>query len=372
MHVAIIGSGPSAFYTAHRLLKRLPTVRISFFERLSQPFGLVRFGVAPDHAAVKRCTSKFHSVLQDSRVTLHKATHIQSLSEISDADAVVIAIGAECEKRLQIPGESHCLEEGFGLFSSRSVVQWYNGHPEVNADVDAALAKAFTNVHSLLIVGMGNVALDIVRLLGMARTCTKMEFPDLALNAASTLLKAVQLKRITVVGRRGMLETAFTAAELRHVVGMDAFDIELEPPILQTSLPAPSSKHQERMLGIWKSITPKSNAPLKLKFLFHSPPKEIVLSGDKSSIKGLVAGEECKFIEGQMIISSIGFTLRPDIFGLPQHNGRIVNDRGRVKEGIYVTGWCKSGPQGALNDTMASAYETADTLVADLTNKGVQ
>ena len=219
-NVAIVGSGPSGFYTADSLLKGDPNVRVDIYERLPVPFGLVRYGVAPDHQTVKNVTERFHQIASDDRCSLlsnvliadapgaHGAAHVPLATLREHYHAVVLAYGADADRTLGLPGE-----DLGGVHGAREFVEWYNGHPcspNVGEDPFGLLS-----CETAVVVGHGNVALDCARMLCSTADQLRGE-TDVAAHAAAVLSESA-VRQVVLLGRRGVLHAAFTIKELREL-----------------------------------------------------------------------------------------------------------------------------------------------------------
>lgn len=405
LSVGIIGSGPGAFYTALRLIRQLPQIKVTIYEKLDKPFGLVRFGVAPDHPEVRNCSHSFEKLLQQNpqKLSLLTGQEINSLSQenLLQHDAIVVAIGAQGNKRLGIEGEEECLKKGFALFHSKEFVACYNESPTLEVELRSTILNHLGNTKHLCIIGTGNVTIDIARILTKCKS-NQIE----GLNFLADRLK--QLQMISIIGRRGPLQCTFTAKELRQFlfnssIGTTALNI-LEPNphpfhqyLTNSSKEFTLNRQERRIFDIWNekefdSIdTANSSNRCTVQFEFMQEPKRILF--DSTGIKGIQVGEnefinnpqspnsastqrvqlkrdsQLRTIDCQFIISSIGYSLKQPLFDLPFEGDRIKNEKGRVRTGIYVAGWCKTGPQGDIANTMINAYETADSIIQDYSKR---
>lgn len=234
LSVGIVGSGPGSVYCALRLLRKIPNVRIKFYEQHHQNFGLVRWGVSPDNIPVKNVAKKFTAQLEEGigggRVRFVNGVRIESLHEpaLQKHDCVVVGVGAPHDRQLKIEGEARCLHRKAGLFPSSAVVGWYTGHPLADAQTSEALAAALAACRHLCVVGNGNVALDICRLLIIRTSLTLHRAPDMPPSVMHHLKNAcTHLQRITVCGRRGPFQAAFGLAELRDLLRCTAQHLSL-------------------------------------------------------------------------------------------------------------------------------------------------
>ncbi|KAH8547737.1 hypothetical protein BGW37DRAFT_222193 [Umbelopsis sp. PMI_123] len=388
MQVAVIGSGPAGFYTAHRVLKDIADVKIDMFESLPVPHGLVRFGVAPDHPEVKNVMNKFDEVAADDRFTFLGNVHVGDknlpLSALkAHYDAIVFSYGASEDRRLNIPGE-----DLRNVFSARSFVGWYNGLP-----LHRELMPDLQSTDTAVVIGQGNVALDIARmLLSPIDELRKTDVTDYALEA----LSKSRIKHVHVVGRRGPLQAAFTAKELREQMKLPGVRFNTDVELLQNELTAGAeymnkSRPLKRLMGIlekeaYATNTVSGDKSWTLDFL-RSPSRIIPdstnynvkaieyeinrLDGPVESRRAVGTGEyitqECG-----LILRSIGYkSIAMDGVPFDDARGRVPNKFGKIVDGdnevpgMYTAGWLKSGPTGVIATTMNDAYETADTLAAD-------
>ncbi|CAL1615236.1 unnamed protein product [Knipowitschia caucasica] len=386
--VCIVGSGPAGFYTAQHLIKARPDVQVDIYERLPVPFGLVRFGVAPDHPEVKNVINTFTQTASQSRCGFYGNVNVGkdvSMDELQQAyHAVVLSYGAEGNRTMGIPGEH--LD---GVYSAKDFVGWYNGLPscrQLNPDLSCDTA---------VILGQGNVALDVARIL--LAPVPLLKKTDITAPALEALAKS-QVRRVLIVGRRGPLQVACTIKEIREMVNlpgtkpeMVAADFEgiadaltavarprkrLTELILKTALEAPGEKEQERRRAALRSWG----------FRFYRSPLEVTadpsgtrvgaltlavnrLEGSAEAARAVLTGEQ-EVVPCGLVISSIGYKSLPMDPKLPFDPSRAVvpNSMGRVTEapGLYVSGWLKTGPTGVIATTMNSSFDTARSLLEDM------
>ncbi|KAI8580530.1 hypothetical protein K450DRAFT_237477 [Umbelopsis ramanniana AG] len=388
LQVAVIGSGPAGFYTAHRVLKDIPDVKIDMFESLPVPHGLVRFGVAPDHPEVKNVMNKFDEVATDDRFTFLGNVHVGGkdlpLSALkSNYDAIVFSYGASEDRRLNIPGEDLP-----NVYSARSFVGWYNGlphHRELMPDLDST--------DTAVIVGQGNVALDIARmLLSPIDVLRKTDVTDYALDA----LSKSRIKHVHVVGRRGPLQAAFTAKELREQMKLPGVRFNTDVQLLQSELANGAeylnkSRPLKRLMSILEKEIGSPNilsGDKSWTLDFLRSPSRIIPDSTNNNVKAIEyelnrldgPTESRRAIgTGQFVTQECGLILRSIGYksiameGIPfdESSGRVPNKYGKVLNGqnevpgLYTAGWLKRGPTGVIATTMNDAYETADTLAAD-------
>jgi len=364
--IAIVGSGPSGFYALDGLLRALPGVRVDIFDRLPTPYGLVRFGVAPDHQGTKAVARQFERLAQKPGVRFLGNVEIGrdlTLDELRRYyDAVVLATGAASDRRLGIPGE-----ELPGVHGSWNVVGWYNGHPDFAA-LDFRLPGP-----GVAVIGNGNVAIDLVRVLG--KTADEMAASDLCPPAAA-VIQAAPLTDIWMIGRRGPVEASFTSAELGELGNL----ARVVPVIEGAEIPETSgasdpavAKIKDRNLEILRGFAANvaGSKPIALHLLFNAAP--VAFQG-VGRLDGLVLrdardGREWT-IPVQTAITAIGYRSTP-LEGVPFDAGRGVfeNSDGRAGERLYVVGWAKRGPSGVIATNRADSLAVVDRLVAEIRDR---
>lgn len=364
--IAIIGSGPSGFYAADTFAKKMPDAQIDIIDRLTTPFGLVRAGVAPDHQGTKNVTRQFERTMQNDSVRFMGNVEIGrdvSYQELKDLyDIIFIAIGASIDRKMNIPGEN--LE---GVYGSSAFVGWYNGHP------DAVKLAPQLGPKGVAIIGNGNVAIDIVRVLG--KTAEEMEGSDLCLHAEESIRNA-DVNDFYMIGRRGAAQAAFTPSEANELGHLS----QCHPLILNDDLSeAPSEsdpksqKNKEKNLEILKAlnIQDQEDKAKTLSLQFWAKPIEILGTDKVEGLKlerthlvdGRVEGTGETFeIEVSTIISAIGYETAP-FDGLPMDGTIVKNTDGLVESNVYVSGWCKHGPQGTIPTNRKESMEMAKIAI---------
>ena len=374
--IAIIGSGPAGFYAADALIKSATGAEIDIIERLPTPYGLIRGGVAPDHQTTKKVAIKFEKtavkggIKYFGNVEVGRDVTIEELREIYDV--VILAIGAPADRVLTIPGS-----DKVGVHGSAAFVGWYNGHPdfvelEPNLDVNAAV-----------VIGNGNVALDIARILVRSRSGrAKTDLPDYARGA----MDGSPIKDVYVMGRRGPIEAKFTNVELREMLDLtecapvvDAADL---PDSVPDSVENKARRLAEKNLETLRAFSERDpNAqPKRVHFGFYGMPVEIL--GDEH-VEG-VRFERTKIEDGRaigtgetmdipcgLVVAAIGYRADP-VPGLPydEAQGIIPNDKGRIDKGLYAVGWIKRGPSGVISSSRPDGVEVAEHIVADFPDGG--
>jgi ferredoxin--NADP+ reductase len=368
--VAIVGTGPAACYAAEELL-RITDARITFFDRLSVPGGLARFGVAPDHLATRQVGRHFQRLFRNPRVTMRLGVDVGvriSYEQLRRKfDAVVIAVGASGDRELGIPGEQLP-----GVLSARTFVNWYNGNPEVMPD-----AIDLSAVERIVIIGNGNVALDAARIL--TTDPANLERTAIAPHALAILRRSA-IREVVLLGRRGPEHAAFTRGEclaLQHIPGLDLI-VEDRPGVetaIRGSL-SPRSTSALRGVPVQAMDWQAEPAPgRRIVFSFLRTPKEFRHRGDTVEI----VNDDGSTIGASLVLRAIGYRGRPQP-SLPydETTGTITNLGGRVlgldgapMPGTYVVGWAKRGPTGGIGANKACAATTVHALVQDLAAQSV-
>ncbi|GAA4739055.1 FAD-dependent oxidoreductase [Gordonia alkaliphila] len=363
MEIAIVGSGPSAMYAADELLKH-SQVRVTMFERLSEPFGLARFGVAPDHKATRSVADLFNTIAAHPRLQILLNTHIGTdltLEQLrADYDAVLWAGGAPTDRRLEIPGVDLP-----GVQSATSVVGWYNGHPDFRE-----AAPALTGDRAV-VIGNGNVALDVARIL--TADPNRLADTDIALEALAAL-RGSTVREVLVVGRRGPEHGAFTLPELIGLADGPA-RVWVDPADLtDVDVAALDSREDAEKVALLRELAarPQPAAPF-IRLAFGLTPQEVRGAERATGVRFVRTGtDETVDVDASLVFTAIGYRGRP-IPDLPfdDANGTVANVAGRVTvdqepvPGLYVTGWIKRGPTGFIGTNKTDSRETVDHLLAD-------
>ncbi|XP_025946324.1 NADPH:adrenodoxin oxidoreductase, mitochondrial isoform X3 [Apteryx rowi] len=387
--VCVVGSGPAGFYTAQHILKHHDLARVDIYEKLPVPFGLVRFGVAPDHPEVKNVINTFTHTARSDRCAYYGNVTVGrdvTVGELQQAyHAVVLSYGAEDNRVLGIPGENLS-----GVYSARAFVGWYNGLPE-NQDL-----KPDLSCETALILGHGNVALDVARiLLSPLDLLRKTDITDSSLAA----LACSKVKRVWLVGRRGPLQVAFTIKELREMINLPGARPVLDPADFAglgnavKDAPRPRKRLTELMIktasekpGEKTVAAQVAAAAREWGLRFQRSPQEVLPTADGRRARGVRmaltrlegSGDSAKAVptgdleelECGLVLSSIGYRslpLDPAVPFDPQH-GIIPNSSGRVEgaPGLYCSGWVKRGPTGVIITTMNDSFDTAQSVLEDL------
>jgi ferredoxin--NADP+ reductase len=373
LSIAIVGSGPAAFYTAAALIEAAPDCTIDLIERLPAPFGLIRYGVAPDHEHTKNVMKTYSRTAQAAQVRYYGNVAIGgalSLRELRGLyDAVVLAVGAARDRPLGLAGE-----DKKGVFGSASFVGWYNGHPDCRA------LNPNLEVSSVVIIGQGNVAIDIARVL--AKTPDEMAKTDLV-DCAAKLIQGAPIRDIHMVGRRGPIEAKFTNVELRemgHLVNANpVVDAAQLPAAVEGEMSDRDRRMKEKNLATLKGFTETPPDPTKAKrlhFGFYAAPVAILGTERVEGVRfehtrvehGRSVGTGTFFeIPCGLLIAAIGYSSAP-IAETPfdHHAGIVQNEDGRVAPGLYAVGWIKRGPSGVIGTNRPDGQSAAQQIVADL------
>ena len=394
--VAVIGAGPSGIYAAEALSQQADVpVRVAVIDRLPVPFGLVRYGVAPDHESIRSIRNTLERTLEKPNVRFFGDVTIGAdltVDELREAvDAVIYAYGAGSHKVLGVPGEQLP-----GVMAAPEFVAWYCGHPDVHPDVlDAGRERLdvelINRAHSAVVVGVGNVALDVARvLIKSAEVLTDTDMADEVLES----LARKEITDVHLLGRRGPAYTSFTTKELRELGQLPDVDIMIDPTdlVLDESSRAVVGRDKVAARNVarlqeWAART-AGGAAQRLWFHFWTRPISINGDGAVDSIEvertmidssGAVVGTGArKIITAQLVIRSVGYR-GIELPGVPfdAATGRVPHAEGRViRDGgfsadEYVTGWIKRGPTGVIGTNKSDAVETVTSLLADIRDGAV-
>jgi NADPH-dependent glutamate synthase beta subunit-like oxidoreductase len=369
-HIAVIGSGPAGYYSAEALQKLYGDgVRIDMIDRMPVPYGLIRFGVAPDHQSIKAVSRRYEKVaLSDNvrfcgNVLVGRDVTVPELLGLYDA--VILATGAPADAPLAIEGGDLP-----GVIGSAAFVGWYNGHPEF-ADLDPPL-----DVEAAAVIGNGNVALDVARIL--AKTPGEFVGSDIVAHAFGALGNSA-IRAIHVLGRRGPHQIAMTPKELGELGHLDGavprVDLDDFPPVLDDALLEPGQRKSVTHLRDFASL--EANKPKTILFDFFAKPvriegdgrvERLIVEKTRLDDKGAAVGTgETYTIDCGMIVTCIGYKT-PPIAGVPyeEDRGRFANAEGVVGGGLYAVGWARRGPSGTIGTNRPDGYEVADKIAADL------
>ncbi|ODV58436.1 NADPH-adrenodoxin reductase [Ascoidea rubescens DSM 1968] len=420
-HVAIVGAGPAGFYAALRLAKKQSSlsfkIKITIFEKLPVPFGLARYGVAPDHPEVKNCQDTFTALMDESPASpedsikffgnVNIGNDISISNLINSYNAIFFAYGSAAERNLDIPGADHP-----AVISSKKFVEWYNSYPSSstsNQENSPFSSFSLKDVQNVTIVGNGNVALDIARVLLLPPSY--WEKTDISPKALS-ILKESSVKRVNIIARRGLIESKFSNKELRELLQLsynkknltsnikflplnNNYIKSLTPFVSQMSraiqrrfqlienfnvFPFPENVHFQRE---WNLDFLKS--PIKIN---KNPQNENLLESTDFAVNKLLEAspifkktklfqtDEIVNVKNDLLISSIGYKGIP-LPSCKQNDlsfnnefflnidGRIKQSDGTVKPGLYCLGWIKNNSNGAIASTMIDSFNVADSMISD-------
>lgn len=369
-HVAIIGSGPAGYYTAEALQKAYgDEVSIDILDKQPVPYGLIRFGVAPDHQSIKAVSRRYEAVALTDNVrfvgNVEVGNHV-SIAELQNLyDAVVLATGAPLDRPLDIPGQDLP-----GVFGSAQFVGWYNGHPDF-VNLDPPLDGA-----GVAIIGNGNVALDVARIL--SKTTSEFEGSDIVSHALDHLAGS-RVRHISILGRRGPHQIAMTPKELGELGHLERAAPHVDP----TDFPdLVEDAHLEP--GMRKSVTHLRDyaanpvaKPITIDFDFYAMPVAVEGNGKverlivertelDSELRSVGTGEHYT-IDCSLVVSCIGYKT-PPIDGVPYEHGRgrFANVDGRILPGLYAVGWARRGPTGTIGTNKPDGVMIADHIVQDI------
>lgn len=380
MRVAVIGSGPAGVYAAEALLRADPPVdvEIDVIDALPTPFGLVRYGVAPDHFKIKSVARTLTKIMEDPRVRFLGNVEFGEDLTLDDVrthyDATVFATGSPHDRRLGVPGEDLP-----GSHAAADFVAWYSGHP--------AYAPAFPmGARQVAVIGAGNVALDVARVLALgAEGLAHTDVPDAALET----LAAHPVDDVHIVARRGPAQAKFTLVELREMAELPGTDVVVHAGELEVDAAGEQAMAARRptrtMVELFRkwADTPPSGAPHRIHFRFLRRPVAIEGADRVTAVRlerseldgtGRAAGTgEIETLPAQMVIRSIGYRGSPlpglpfddDSATVPNDGGRVLDADGAPVPGLYVAGWIKRGPTGVIGTNRSDATETVRALLDD-------
>jgi ferredoxin--NADP+ reductase len=377
--IAIVGAGPAGYFTAQALQNAQTdelTFTIDMIERLPTPWGLVRSGVAPDHPKIKTVSKVFEKIAKTegfrlfANVELGKDISLKDLRE--RYDAVVLATGSTKGRKLGIPGEelSNCI-------SAAEFVPWYNAHPDfANVEVDL-------NTDTAVVIGAGNVAMDVARLLAIDPS--ELDPTDTAEHAL-VKFKHSKIRKVIICGRRGPEHAAFTAPELRDLPKLENTDVYIDTEQINQAASrieqlGEVEKDLRNNLEAMRLIAEhdKKGVKRKLEIKFLSAPIEIK-GGDKveeivfeiNVVKDgkVIATDKTFAIKAGLVVTAIGYDA-VEYTGINIENGRITNIAGHVEHNVYVTGWAKRGPVGVIGTNKSDSNDVVELIISNLTEPKV-
>lgn len=417
--VSIIGSGPSGFYTAYRILSKSPVpVDVTIWEKLPIPFGLSRYGVAPDHPEVKNCEDTFTEVANTysngssssfkfiGNVVVGKDVSLKTL--LDKQDAVVLSYGCTGDNKLNIPGE----DTATGVFTSREFVNWYNGHPDY-ATSDKFTSFNWSKVKRVGVIGNGNVALDVARIILSSKQTNIWSHTDISPLALEFLRKA-PVEEVKLVARRDFPHSKFTNKEFRELwelekygirgviapefFQLDEFDLQNADRVFKRRVEMCSEylkPFSQRSKKNFKKFPPPATgyssfweldylkSPLQINTDEEGLIKSVSFSKNRVTPDNKVvhiAGEEVTY-DMDLLVTSLGYGGNPlsgfeelgikfDRNRVANTEGRVLNASGQVFPGLYASGWIRKGSTGVIASTMMDAFQVADLIIHDLQATG--
>ena len=372
--IAVVGAGPAGYFATQALQKAAGeklSVAIDMIERLPTPWGLVRSGVAPDHQKIKTVSKIFENIAKDSKFRLFANVELGkdvSLKDLKNQyDAVILATGASRGRKLGIPGEDFT-----NSLTAAEFVPWYNAHPDfVDVKVDLSCDTA-------VVIGAGNVAIDIARILAI--DTKDLDPTDIAEHALARLKKS-NIRTVIICGRRGPEHAAFTVVELRNLAKLENINViidstqieeatkrisywgeienELKNSIDTMQVLAKNERHSEA-----KNIEIKFlSTPIEIKGDYKV--KEVIFEQNNIKDDKVVATNKTISIKAGLIITAIGYDSQ-EFSGVTFENGRIKNIAGHVEQNVYTVGWAKRGPTGVIGTNKSDSSDVVDLVIKNL------
>jgi len=395
LRVAIIGAGPTGFYAADQLFRQDNlVVEVDMFDRVPMPFGLVRSGVAPDHQKIKSVTAAFDKIAGHPRFRFYGCVELGKHLTVEDLRAhyhqIFYATGAQTDRRMGIPGE-----DLKGSHPATEFVAWYNGHPDYqDHQFDLGVERA-------AVVGVGNVAIDVARIL--CRTPEELAKTDISEQALEALSRS-RIEEVYLLGRRGPAQAAFTNPEIKELGEMAGADVVVDPreaeldPLSRAALAQTGDRATTKKVEILSSYAGKAptGKPRRLTIRFLVSPVELV-GNDAGEVTGIKlvknelyetptgtlqprATDETEILPVGLVFRSVGYKGVP-LPGVPFNDkwAVILNEKGRVLDletrqpvrGEYTAGWIKRGPSGVIGTNKPDAVETVACMLEDLANGAV-
>ena len=371
-HIAVIGSGPAGYYTAEAAQKAFgEDGRVDIIDRMPVPFGLIRTGVAPDHQSIKGVSRRYEATaLTDTvrfvgNVTVGQDVTIDELRDLYDA--VVLATGAPADRPLDIPGSDLP-----GVVGSAAFVGWYNGHPDF-ADLAPPLDGP-----GAVVIGNGNVALDVARIL--AKRQDELAASDIV-NHAFRALEDAGIETVTLLGRRGPHQIAMTPKELGELGHLQRATPIVEPgdlpPVEDDAALEPGQRKSVTHLRDYAAKGPDADKPLRIVFDFFAMPvgiegegraEQVIVERTALDAEGRATGTgETYAIPAHLVVSCIGYRT-PPIDGVPYdaRAGRFANDEGRILPGLYAVGWARRGPSGTIGTNRPDGFAIVEKIGEDI------
>ena len=377
-HIAIVGSGPAGYYTAEAAQKAFgDDVAVDVFDALPVPYGLIRSGVAPDHQSIKGVSRRYEKTALTDNVRFVGNVRVGQDVSIDDLQqlyhAVVLATGAPKDRALGLPGE-----ELGNVFGSAAFVGWYNGHPEF-----AALAPDLSG-NTAVVIGMGNVALDVARIL--SKSSAEFAGSDIVGHALDAL-EGSNIERIVILGRRGPHQIMMTPKELGELGQLERASPHVSPADLpdqaDDAILEPGLRKSVTIVREFAAIPEHIRAEKRkaIEFAFFAQPVALEGDGKVSAIevertrlvKGRAEGTgEIETLPADLVVSCIGYRTVP-IPGVPfdERAGRFANDEGRILPGLYCVGWARRGPSGTIGTNRPDGYSVVERIQEDFASSAL-
>jgi ferredoxin--NADP+ reductase len=383
LRVAVVGSGPSGFYAAEALLGAPLVVEVDVFDSLPAPFGLVRYGVAPDHAKIKNIIARYEKTAAHPRFAFFGNVTVGRDVAVADMrrfyDAVLFACGAQTDRALGVPGEDLP-----GSYTATEFVAWYNGHPDYRD-------RVFDLSHDVaVVIGQGNVAIDVARIL--CKTVDELASTDIVAHALEVLAES-KIREVHMIGRRGPVQAAFTPPEIKEFGDLAACDPVVDPSFLEYNAASRAEleelkwREARKNCEVLRAYAERGEGTKPRRFVvsFHRSPVELRGSGRLESVvfeknrlegspgkqKAVGTGERYETPCG-LLFRSVGYRGVP-VDGVPfdEKKGVFPNVEGRISvggeavPGLYAAGWIKRGPSGIIGTNKPDSFETAARLLDD-------
>jgi len=380
LRVAVVGAGPAGLFAVGALVAGGDAVTVDLIDRLPTPFGLVRAGVAPDHQNIKVVARALDRAARSPQVRFYGGVEVDRDVTVEDLlrsyDQVLLAHGAEDARSLDILGESLP-----GSLSATAFVGWYNGHPDHQGH------RVDLNGRTAVVIGAGNVALDVARML--LKAPSSLHPTDIASPALESLRHS-SLREVVIVARRGPLDAAFTPAELQELMELPDVDAVVDPAQIADDLaraPLVPDKQLRRNMELFAAAS--AHRPLsrrRVRWVFGRAPTALLGDGQVRAVEFAVQRLERRDgetvatdsgarerIDADLVVRAVGYRGRP-LGGVPcdpntgrtlHLGGRVIHRDGSVVPGLYVAGWAKRGPRGVIGTNRADAKETVTAMLAD-------
>lgn len=376
--VAVVGAGPAGLYTADELVRqdRIPTA-VDLLDRLCTPFGLVRYGVAPDHPRIKSVTGALNKILEHPRVRflggIELGSDVSRSDLLANYDSVVYATGLPADRQLGIDGEDLA-----GCHSAREFVSWYSGHPD-------ALQPFALDAARVVVVGAGNVALDVARVL--TKPVDALRHTDMP-GRVLDVLAASAVREVVVVVRRGPEHTRFTTKELRELDELEGVTIRIPADEVLPTSDSVTDRTARANLALFEKWRGTQAGERTITIRFWRQPvaargtgsvRELVVEETSLDASGALSGTgRTEVLPAGAVLRSVGYYGKPladlpfDVIRgtVPHLDGRLVDHDNQVCAREYVVGWLKRGPSGVIGTNRADAADTVAVMLTDLEASG--